>query len=100
MRVRIDGSGAEALTDGSVLCGFPSFSADGKQLVYRSWGANDLGLRILDIESRASRVLTTGHGNLPGWSPDGRRIVFTHRGDDGNKDIYTIRPDGAARQSR
>jgi Tol biopolymer transport system component len=54
-----------------------------------------LGLRILDLETRATRVLTTGYDNLPGWSPDGSRILFTRRVEAANFDIFTIRPDGS-----
>jgi Tol biopolymer transport system component len=93
-RVRRDGSGAEQLTDGTQHCGFPSYSADGKELVYRVWSAKEKGLRILNLETRKTRVLTEGYDNLPGWSPDGQRIVFTRKREDGNFDIYTIRPDG------
>jgi Tol biopolymer transport system component len=93
-RVRSDGSGAEQLTDGTLHSGFPSYSADGKELVYRVWGEKEKGLRVLNLETRKSRVLTQGLDNLPGWSPDGKRIVFTRRGDDGNYDVYTIHPDG------
>jgi Tol biopolymer transport system component len=95
MRVRQDGTGLEALTDGSVHSGFPSYSADGTQLVYRVWGENNVGLRILNLEDRTTRVLTTVYDNLPGWSPDGSRILFTRRVDEVNFDIYTIRPDGS-----
>ena len=95
MRVRRDGSGLEKLTDGSVHSGFPSYSADGKEIVYRVWGENNVGLRILDLESRKTRSLTIGYDNLPGWSPDGQRILFTRRVDDVNFDIFTIRPDGS-----
>lgn len=93
-RVRRDGTGAEQLTDGTVHSGFPSYSADGKQVVFRVWSAGEKGLRILDLETRQTRKLTEGYDNLPGWSPDGKRIVFTRKRDDGNFDIYTIRPDG------
>jgi Tol biopolymer transport system component len=95
MRVRRDGAGVEALTDGSVHSGFPSYSADGKQIVYRAWGENNVGLHILNLEDRSTRVLTTAYDNLPGWSPDGSRILFTRRVDAVNFDIYTIRPDGS-----
>jgi Tol biopolymer transport system component len=82
MRVRWDGTGLEALTDGSVHSGFPSYSADGKEIVYRVWGEKqkDYGLRVLNLEDRSTRVLTTGYDNLPGWSPDGSRILFTRCG--------------------
>jgi Tol biopolymer transport system component len=95
MRVRRDGTGVEALTDGTVHSGFPSYSADGKQIVYRVWGEDNLGLRILNLEDRTTRVLTTGYDNLPGWSPDGSRILFTRRVDAVNFDVFTIRPDGS-----
>lgn len=94
-RVRRDGSDAEQLTDGTLHSGFPSYSADGKEIVFRVWSAQEKGLRILNLETRKTRVLTTGIDNLPGWSPDGKRIVFTRRRDDGNYDVYTIRPDGS-----
>jgi Tol biopolymer transport system component len=95
MRIRRDGTGLEALTDASAHCGFPSYSADGKEIVYRVWSENNFGLRILDPESRKTRVLTTGYDNLPGWSPDGGRILFTRRVDEVNFDVFTIRPDGS-----
>ncbi|MCC2957539.1 hypothetical protein LK542_18125 [Massilia sp. IC2-477] len=94
-RVRRDGSGAEQLTDGSIHSGFPSYSADGKEVVFRVWSAKEKGLRILNLETRQTRVLTEGYDNLPGWSPDGKRIVFTRKREDGNFDVYTIHPDGS-----
>jgi Tol biopolymer transport system component len=52
-------------------------------------------LRILNLEDRSTRVLTTEYDNLPGWSPDGSRILFTRRVDEVNFDIFTIKPDGS-----
>ena len=94
MRVRRDGTGAEALTDGKLNAGFPSFSADGRQIVYRVYDEKEKGLRIVTIADRSVRVLTSEADNLPGWSPDGSRIVFTRRVDAVNFDVFTIRPDG------
>jgi Tol biopolymer transport system component len=95
MMVRRDGTGVQELTGDTPHSGFPSFSADGKKIVYRVWGENDYGLRIFDLDDRSVKVLTTEPDNLPGWSPDGSRIVFTRRQADGNYDVFTIRPDGS-----
>ena len=94
-RVRRDGTGIEALTDGTEHSGFPSYSADGKQLVFRVWGEKYAGLRILDIATKKIRTLTTEYDNLPAWSPDGKLIMFTRRVDEVNFDVFTIWPDGS-----
>ena len=95
MRIRRDGTGLEALTDGTIHSGFPSYSADGNEIVFRVFGEDVAGLRILNIKTRQTRVLTTEYDNLPAWSPDGTRIVFTRRVDAVNFDIYTIKPNGS-----
>lgn len=93
MRVRSDGSSYEALTDSSTNSGFPSYSADGTKLVYRVWGAQN-GLRVLDLTTGATRVLTTESDNLPDWAPDGKLILFTRKTSATNFDVCTVKPDG------
>ena len=95
MMVKRDGTNAQDLTDGLPNSGFPSWSPDGKKIVYRVWGGNDWGLRILNVENRSVKVLTTEYDNLPFWSPDGKLISFTRKHDNNNFDIYTIKPDGS-----
>ncbi len=94
MTVRRDGTNVQELTTGEPNAGFPSYSADGKQIVYRVWGGKETGLRIMNLADRSVRVLTTEPDNVPYWSPTGERIVFTRKAND-NFDIYTIRPDGS-----
>jgi Tol biopolymer transport system component len=93
MLVKRDGTGLQSLTEGEPNTGFPSFAPDGKHIVYRVWGDRETGLRIMNLETRAVRVLTTDYDNVPYWSPTGERIVFTRKAND-NFDVYTIRPDG------
>jgi Tol biopolymer transport system component len=94
LMTRRDGTDLKELTSGTPNAGFPGFSPDGKEIVYRSWGPNEDGLRIMNLETRAVRVLTTAFDNLPGWSSASNRIVFTRKQQDGNFDIFTIKADG------
>ncbi|NOT64077.1 MAG: hypothetical protein HOP19_28010 [Acidobacteria bacterium] len=96
MLVKRDGTGLQSLTDGEPNTGFPSYSADGKQIVYRVWGnkeTGEMGLRIMTLADRSVRVLTNDYDNNPYWSPVGERIVFARKADN-NYDVYTIKPDG------
>ncbi|RWA11508.1 hypothetical protein EKO27_g3607 [Xylaria grammica] len=93
-RTTANGSYYEALTDGTVNSGFPSYSADGRYIVFREWGARN-GLRIIDLNDKSIRNLTDKRDNLPGWSPDGERIVFSRPVSYTNFDVCTIRPDGS-----
>ena len=88
-----DGTGFREITSGANNNGFPSLAPDGKRMVYRTFGRDGEGLRIMDIASGAVTTLTTGYDNFPIWSPRGDRIVFS-RVIDGDYEIYTIAADG------
>lgn len=93
--VRSDGSDLRILTDGTGNDGFPSWSPDGKRIVYRSANKTGKGLAIIDVETGSVTRLTTGsqNDNFPSWSPRGDAIAFvTDR--DGDYEIYAIKPDG------
>ncbi|KAL4942402.1 hypothetical protein BDV06DRAFT_235491 [Aspergillus oleicola] len=96
-------SSNQTITNTSIInSGFPTFNHDGSKIVYRVWGANStngdksqLGLRVMDLATRNITVLTTEWDNLPFFSPDGERIVFTRKTSVYNYDICTIKPDGS-----
>ncbi len=94
MMVKRDGTNSQELTAGEPNSGFPSYSPDGKHIVYRVWGDKETGLRIMNLDDRSVRVLTTEYDNVPYWSPTDDRIVFTRKANN-NFDIFTIRPDGS-----
>ena len=88
-----DGSGFHEVTSGANNNGFPSMAPDGKRFVYRSFGPEGEGLRIMNLETKAITTLTKGYDNFPLWSPRGDLIMFS-RAAQGDYEIYTIKPDG------
>jgi Tol biopolymer transport system component len=88
-----DGSGFREVTTGPNNNGFPSMASDGKRFVYRSFGPEGDGLRIMNLETKAVTTLTKGYDNFPLWSPRGDLIMFSRQAD-GDYEIYTIKPDG------
>jgi Tol biopolymer transport system component len=90
-----DGTGLKILTDGSGNFGFPSWSPDASEIVYRASARDSQGLFVMTLATGAVRALTPGlsHDNLPSWSPKGDRIAFTRLFND-DFELFTIRPDG------
>jgi Tol biopolymer transport system component len=87
-----DGNGFRTITNEHANAAFPSWSPDGKRIVYRVAGAEQ-GLRIVNLEDGKITKLTSGYDDFPGWWPKGDLIAFTSFRD-GDFEIYTIRPDG------
>lgn len=96
MMVRSDGSQqSKDLTKGLPNSGFPTWSPDGKHIVYRVWGDGDYGLREMSLADGSVKTLTTELDNFPAFSPSGDVITFTRRSaKTGDYDIFTMRPDG------
>ncbi len=91
--INADGSGFRVITAGPNNNAFPSFSPDGKRIVYRTMGAGEQGLRIMNLDDRSTLQITTEWDNFPIWSPKGDRIAFVRKtGEDFQ--VFTIRPDG------
>ena len=91
--VRADGSGYEEFTKGPANNAFPSIAPDGRRFVYRTFGDEGDGLRIMDIATRKITSIASGYDNFPLWSPRGDLIMFS-RNEGGNYEIWTIHPDG------
>jgi Tol biopolymer transport system component len=88
-----DGSAFREMTSGPNNNGFPSLAPDGRRFVYRSFGPEGEGLRVMNVETKAVTTLTSGYDNFPLWSPRGDLIMFS-RLDKGDYDIFTVKPDG------
>jgi Tol biopolymer transport system component len=91
-----DGKDLKVHTNGQSNYGFPSWSGDGRHLVYREATRQRSAIIVLEIESGRSRTILEGpaHYNFTAWSPAAELIAFT-ADIDGDSDIYTIRGDGS-----
>ncbi|MFL5613524.1 MAG: hypothetical protein ACJ796_07690 [Gemmatimonadaceae bacterium] len=99
MALRPDGTGLTTLTRDSMSVGMPSWSPDGRQVVYRAAQGMRRELRILDVATGATRRLETGSDfdTFPTWSPRGDWVAFTSKRD-GDYEIYRVHPDGTGLQ--
>lgn len=90
-----DGSALADVTSGEFNDGFPSFSPDGREVVFRTASGPNRALAILNLATGERRPLpgTGALDTFPTWSPQGDWISFTSRRD-GDYDIYRVRPDG------
>ena len=75
---------------------YPSFSPDGKQIVYMSERSGNRDLYIMDLEGNEIARLTDdpAFDYEPTWSPDGEKIVFVSRRT-GDSEIYVMDTDGS-----
>lgn len=75
----------------------PSWSPDGKKIVFSSARTGHPMIYVLDLASKVANQLTfAGQYNAsPSWSPRGDKILFAaQRTGEGNFDVYMIDPDG------
>ena len=73
---------AVQVTSSTGLDAFPSFSPDGKSIVYSSdrTGSFQLYVRALEPGGHDTAITSRGDNFQPAWSPDGRWIAYHSRG--------------------
>jgi TolB protein len=95
-----DGENVTRLTNRGSLNVGPSWSPDGRAIVYQAYptGFADIYIqRLFEVQvqpARPARGTDRAQNMLPAWSPDGNRIAFQSNRD-GKYDIYTVKPDGS-----
>jgi TolB protein len=100
-----DGSDVRELTSGPAYDSDPSFSPDGRSIVF-GWTVGSGRSRIFSINIDGSdlQALTDGSSSAsePVFTPNGRRIVYVGNGDSDGRtdrsDIFAMAPDGAGQR--
>ena len=105
-----DGGNPQNLTNDRNVDGAPSWSPDGKRIVFSSTRdghfEGDFGITdeiyVMDADGSNQQRLTENRKNDwdPVWSPDGKRIAFAsdRKGDFENFEIYVMDADGSNQQ--
>ena len=75
----------------------PSFSPDGKSLIFVSDRDGNPEIYIQSLDGSNLRRLTNhpAHDEFPTFSPDGTQIAFNSNREDENFDVYVMRADGS-----
>ncbi len=85
-----DGRNPVRITHGFAINGTPSWSPDGRLLVFSGQRSLNWDLYVIDSDGTGLQRLTTRPGDFqPGWSPDGTTIAFVRQG------IYVMTADGS-----
>ena len=95
-----DGGNQQRLTENRGNEWFPSWSPDGKRIVF-TMSDNGTEIYVMDADGGNQQRLTNNQRNdrWPSWSPDSKRIVFaSDRDRSPDFDIYVMDADGGNQQ--
>ena len=96
-----DGGNQRNLTNNPANDGFPSWSPNGKQIVFQSdRDERQYEIYVMDADGGNQQRLTENRVDdwSPSWSPNGKRIAFMSERD-GNPEIYVMDADGRNQQN-
>lgn len=95
--IKADGSGLTQLTNDPAEDADPAWSPNGRHIVFTSRRDGIHQLFVVNIDSQEVRpVITTTvvPAHSPNWSPGDEEWIAFHSEQQGNTDIYKVRPDG------
>jgi dipeptidyl aminopeptidase/acylaminoacyl peptidase len=94
--IDIDGSDIRQLTDLGGDTVNPSWSPDGRQILFTSNHSGTMQLYIMDADgSDLTKMTTDGVLGRPDWSPDGQLLAFS-AGRQGEEEIYIMSAGGGS----
>jgi TolB protein len=96
-----DGSNLRQLTRDSAVAIGPSFSPDGKTILFSSTQTGHGEVYVMNSDGTGRRALTTTdqtggtkHTGVPSYSPNGKLIAF-YSNREGNQEAYVMNADGS-----
>ena len=91
----MDGFAGKQLTKNKSINISPTWSPDGKRLIFTSYLHGNPDLYVIKVGGKRLKRITTGPGGklTPNWSPDGSSVAMASSAD-GIANIYTMLPSG------
>lgn len=94
---RLDGSGAQQLTDFENRSIHPRWSPDGSRFVFASNMTGNFEIYVMNANGTNVNQLTRNSAGSwkPDWSPDGSKILFSGSDRDRTYHVYVMNSDGS-----
>lgn len=94
--VSVQATERKVIADSDGINNWPSFSPDGKQIVFSSTRDGDYDIYLMNADGTdPRRIMSSPQQDLrPRFSPDGKRIAFVSNRDN-NYEIYVVNKDGS-----
>ncbi len=92
--VNSEGTNAIRLTNNNRTDDYPTWSPDGKHIVWDSYGGGTGGIWIMNADGSEQHLLIP-YGGFPSWSPDGKSLVYYAAYDDQHGSLWISRSDGS-----
>jgi Tol biopolymer transport system component len=94
---RYPSGGFHELTPPALDGQIPNWSPDGRRLVFQSATSTTVNIWAVNVDGTDLTQLTfdTDTADLtPSYSPDGSKIIYSHVYPSGDRDLFTMNPDG------